>query len=582
MRQFFTTTSLFLLLFNTWGQDCLNVKDFGATGDGTTNDFTALQQAVDSAAITGNTVCIPAGVYNFSPTLHVPAGVNMSGAGIGSELLGTPHNGSILRYTGTDTALSITGSGVILSKFTVLDQNNAGATHGIMVLASNKLVESVVMENILLSGFADGTALSLAAINSGGIAYCSFYDVRIRHAHQGIYLYQDAGSFVNSNAFFHGAISGGGFDKALHINGGNNNLFYSTVIEPPSSTSGHIYVAKGQITGYQIRVEGISQSPSIPLIYFDSDADESYLSGHFSGGLVENTGNNTIAFSSSKYVGETNSNSNQLVNASFYSDATQGVPRFWSLTGTGVVVSGDAAALIKGCKVLEVKVPPGITATLAPDNKTTPQLYDHPEYDYANFNVYVKTDESNMVATLMTGALGLGTSSFHSGNNDWQLLGLRVPTGASNPLPKIWLDNSSGSDTAVAYLTSPAFTFGQSFPDRTSNPISGSGGVMTGSLTSGYTSHYSFISGTNYLVLAHEGNYFDITGTVTINRINHQTADQFLKGTVVTLLFDQTGCNVVNSAYIKLKSGFTTATANSSLTLISNGDGTWREVSRNN
>ena len=44
----------------------VNVKDFGATGDGTTNDTVAIQAAIDSLAATGGTVFFPTGTYRIA------------------------------------------------------------------------------------------------------------------------------------------------------------------------------------------------------------------------------------------------------------------------------------------------------------------------------------------------------------------------------------------------------------------------------------------------------------------------------------------------------------------------------------
>ena len=89
------------------------------------------------------------------------------------------------------------------------------------------------------------------------------------------------------------------------------------------------------------------------------------------------------------------------------------------------------------------------------------------------------------------------------------------------------------------------------------------------------------IPSNGFLVLNTAANYFTIDNINTINRINHLLADRFPKGSVITLLFKNAGANVIPSAYIILKTGFTSV-LNSSLTLISNGDGTWMEVQRNN
>ncbi len=106
---------------------------------------------------------------------------------------------------------------------------------------------------------------------------------------------------------------------------------------------------------------------------------------------------------------------------------------------------------------------------------------------------------------------------------------------------------------------------------------------MTGTLTTGLSSAYSFSPGTTYLVLSRTGNVFQLAGTgLTISRINHLTVDRLAPGTVITLLFAAAGNTVQSSAYINLKGAFSSTGANTSLTLISMGDGTWRELGRNN
>ena len=94
------------------------------------------------------------------------------------------------------------------------------AKGGILLDADAKGVESVSMRNILLYWFMGGTSLTLRAQNGGGIAYASFENIRVRHAKVGIHLVaKDSQSFVNSNTFHDGAISGGIDDNAVLAEG---------------------------------------------------------------------------------------------------------------------------------------------------------------------------------------------------------------------------------------------------------------------------------------------------------------------------------------------------------------------------
>ncbi len=66
-----------------------NVRDFGAMGDGVTDDTQAIQNAIDSLASNGGTVLLPAGVYAVprGPLLLTASHTHMTGEGTGSTTL---------------------------------------------------------------------------------------------------------------------------------------------------------------------------------------------------------------------------------------------------------------------------------------------------------------------------------------------------------------------------------------------------------------------------------------------------------------------------------------------------------------
>ncbi len=86
MRQLtFSVLTLVTLLASpaTWGQSVpgvLNVRDFGAKGDGRTDDTSAFQKAMDAAAgAGGGKVMAPRGAYFFAGHLNVPTAVTLAG-----------------------------------------------------------------------------------------------------------------------------------------------------------------------------------------------------------------------------------------------------------------------------------------------------------------------------------------------------------------------------------------------------------------------------------------------------------------------------------------------------------------------
>jgi hypothetical protein len=75
-------------------RETVSVKDFGATGDGTTNDTSALQTAINYASTNGLTLLVPEGTYITTTVLTLPT--------TGSNIVGDVSQPRIKR-TGADT-----------------------------------------------------------------------------------------------------------------------------------------------------------------------------------------------------------------------------------------------------------------------------------------------------------------------------------------------------------------------------------------------------------------------------------------------------------------------------------------------
>ncbi|MEV2271263.1 glycosyl hydrolase family 28-related protein [Nonomuraea africana] len=91
----------------TVGPDWFNVREHGAVGDGTADDTSAVQAAIDAAAAAGGgTVYFPGGKYLVKPSGGTPAltvtgnGIRLSGAGSKAAMLVKGGDGILLRMSG--------------------------------------------------------------------------------------------------------------------------------------------------------------------------------------------------------------------------------------------------------------------------------------------------------------------------------------------------------------------------------------------------------------------------------------------------------------------------------------------------
>jgi hypothetical protein len=84
-------------------REYVSVKDFGAVGDGATNDTIAIQAALDDAA--GGSIYFPKGVYLITDTLYVPPATTIFGDSSGDAwAVSSTEKGSCIKISGAGTA----------------------------------------------------------------------------------------------------------------------------------------------------------------------------------------------------------------------------------------------------------------------------------------------------------------------------------------------------------------------------------------------------------------------------------------------------------------------------------------------
>ena len=333
-----------------------------------------------------------------------------------------------------------------------------------------------------------------------------------------------ANSFVNSNSFSGGAVSGGGFDRGIWIHGEgsvNNNVFSNIVVEMYSSTYGHLLVSgsKCWVEVYGSRFEAASQStasPGVPIITIDPSSRSNVIEamvGH-SFVSVDSHANPRVRIATGKTVTPGDSTTNVLPNAHFLQnfDKTASVAcgdsgggalcsaplpevnplqstahaalfatGLWGWTGEtnpaagwdsnnagclARLIVGAAGALYGDYAVLEVTVPPFGTCVLKPTNG----FYVKPSGStrHITFGAHVQTAAADVVGVTLKSPGGSVQSSSHNAAladaTAYTFVGMRTVHVGQLVDPNLRFDNALGAASVVVNVTAPLLGYGAGHP----------------------------------------------------------------------------------------------------------------------
>ena len=144
------------------GVGYINVTDYGALGNGSTDDLTAINDALTAG--TGGVVYIPEGTFIFGGEISIPANTKLMGAGIGKTILklkdhtatveaGTLHS-LIINATGTEgtviSDLTVDGNKANITGEGADDWSGADYAYGIDIRASDygAVIQNVEIKNV--------------------------------------------------------------------------------------------------------------------------------------------------------------------------------------------------------------------------------------------------------------------------------------------------------------------------------------------------------------------------------------------------------------------------------------------------
>jgi hypothetical protein len=186
----------------------VSIKDFGATGDATTDDTVAIQNALDSIqALGGGTVYIPAGEYKITATLNLPPYVSLEGEG----------QFSILRVYGCD-GISIDASSVIgprrISNFWFYGNGTDlfSAIKCDLDWNAGERSQGNTFQDLYISFFGTG-------VFGRGFWHTTFNNVVMNQVHTGFYLIdRNIKILIDDCKLTHGGlVSGSGNSVGVHV-----------------------------------------------------------------------------------------------------------------------------------------------------------------------------------------------------------------------------------------------------------------------------------------------------------------------------------------------------------------------------
>ena len=194
--------------------DIISVKDYGATGDGSTDDSVAIQNAVNA----GSYVYFPPGTYRITTTINIPANVTIEG------------REAKIHYTGSSIALRLRGDRITVRNLTIY-----GDWAGPPYVGGNIGIYS--QENVF------EPSLAITTLYYATIENCTIYNF----GQSGIQIFSSAYVNIRNNTIYntgqHGMLLVSVFDCAVtgnmikNIGSNTGNLAYGIALSRLSSAT---------------------------------------------------------------------------------------------------------------------------------------------------------------------------------------------------------------------------------------------------------------------------------------------------------------------------------------------------------
>jgi hypothetical protein len=203
--------------------DVVNVKDFGAVGDGVTDDTAAIQAAITYANGLGGTVYFPAATYKTTQTLVI------------DNTLDTLNYRKTCLIGDSPSSVRIRGAAGNFDMIAILGGTGAGAhshqvIRGLFLQKDDLLGALIVMDNVAFISFEDmAFEAGLYGIYGTDVLSSVFYNCNIRFSNYGVRFEYNNFSRPNAITFVGSSISNHYNYGLLLVGGATFNMFGGSI-----------------------------------------------------------------------------------------------------------------------------------------------------------------------------------------------------------------------------------------------------------------------------------------------------------------------------------------------------------------
>jgi hypothetical protein len=169
--------------------ESISVKDYGAIGDGTTDDTAAIQAALNA----NSDVFVPEGTYLISSTISIPANKKLSFAGGRGIIPGTlPKAYLIKKSTMTTNGIELNSGAILENGGLICQVGNTG--DGVAVIGNRFIIDSFYVQYAGNDGIRVGTAAG-GNFNVGTISNC----ISVYNGRYGLYIHDGKAAAADAN-----------------------------------------------------------------------------------------------------------------------------------------------------------------------------------------------------------------------------------------------------------------------------------------------------------------------------------------------------------------------------------------------